>query len=99
MRYPSLIQVAKVKHSIPREAFSEPYHKVTFSLTSEGIPPSAMAVWGHPAFSKSELIRVARTFLWSRLTALAEAANEDRFSESEIQALWEQVEPENFAAD
>ncbi|NEQ43070.1 MAG: hypothetical protein F6K00_05710 [Leptolyngbya sp. SIOISBB] len=58
-----------------------------------------MSVWVHPAFPEAELIRVARTFLWSRLAAFAEAASEDRFSEAEIQVLWEQVEPADFAAN
>ncbi len=99
MRYPSLINVVKVEHLISREGFAEPYHRVTFSLVSEGIPASDMSVWVHPAFPEAELIKVARTFLWSRLLALSEAANEDRFSENEIQALWERVEPQNFAAN
>ena len=99
MRYPSLIQVAKIENSISREGFSELYHRVTFSLISEGIPSSEMSVWVHPAFPEAEIVRVARTFLWSRLTALSAAANQDRFSESEIQELWEQVAPENFAAN
>lgn len=99
MRYPSLINVVKVENSILRAGFSEPYHRVTFSLVSEGIPASELSVWVHPALPEAELIRVARTFLWSRLVALAEAASVDRFSEEEIQALWEQARPENFAAN
>ncbi|MEM6838040.1 MAG: hypothetical protein AAF609_14435 [Cyanobacteria bacterium P01_C01_bin.120] len=99
MRYPSLIQVAKIEHAVAREGFSELYHQVTFSLISDGIPASEMSVWVHPAFPDGELVRVARTFLWSRLTALSAAANQDRFSESAIEELWERVAPENFAAD
>ncbi|MEM6713614.1 MAG: hypothetical protein AAF622_00925 [Cyanobacteria bacterium P01_C01_bin.147] len=99
MRYPSLIDVVKVEQLLPREGFAEPSHRVTFSLVSEGIPASEMSVWVHPAFPEAELIRVARTFLWSRLVAWSEAANADRFSEAEIQALWERVEPQNFAAN
>lgn len=99
MRYPSLVNVAKVEHLIPREGFSEPYHRVPCRLVSEGIPASAMSVWVHPAFPKAELIRVARTFLWSRLATFAEAASEGRFSEDQIQALWGQVEPADFATN
>ncbi|MEM9119344.1 MAG: hypothetical protein AAGD09_15910 [Cyanobacteria bacterium P01_F01_bin.56] len=99
MRYPSLINVVKVEHLIPREGFAEPSHRVTFSFLSEGIPASAMSVWGHPAFPAAELIRVAWTFLWSRLVAWSEAAHADRFSEAAIQSLGEWVEPQNFAAN
>ena len=58
MRYPSEVQVAGIEHSILREGFSDPYHKVTFNLISEGIPPSQMAVWVHPAFPDEDLVRV-----------------------------------------
>ncbi|MEM9486190.1 MAG: hypothetical protein AAGA83_21135 [Cyanobacteria bacterium P01_F01_bin.116] len=98
MRYPSEIQVADIERSVPREDFSEPYHKVTFNLISEGIPPSQMAVWVHSTFPDEDLVRVARTFAWSRLAALLEAASEDIYSEDKIQALWEQVKPPNFVA-
>ncbi|MEM0982176.1 MAG: hypothetical protein AAGH78_18145 [Cyanobacteria bacterium P01_H01_bin.58] len=98
MRYPSEVQVADIERSVPRENFSELYHKVTFHLVSEGIPPSQMTVWVHPAFPDEDLVRVARTFAWSRLAALLEAASEDVYSEDEIQALWERVQPPDFVA-
>ncbi|MEM9093160.1 MAG: hypothetical protein AAGC93_31090 [Cyanobacteria bacterium P01_F01_bin.53] len=96
MRYPSTVQVSGIEHSVVREGFSEPYHKVTFDLISDGIPTSQLVVWVHPAFPDSDLVRVARTFAWSRLVALVEAASEDIFSEDEIEALWERVKPAGF---
>ena len=98
MRYPSTVQVADIERSVEREGFSEPYHKVVFDLISEGIPTHQMTVWVHPAFPDDDLIRVARTFVWSRLESLTEAAHEDAFSEAQIQALWKQVEPPDFSA-
>lgn len=98
MRYPSTVQVAYIERSTKRQGFSEPFHKVTFDLISEGIPTSQLIVWVHPAFPDDDLIRVARTFAWSRLVALSEAAEEDIFSENEIQELWERVKPSSFAA-
>lgn len=68
-------------------------HKVIFELISEGIPKSQMTVWVHPAYPEDDLIRVARTFAWRRLLDLSEAANEDAFSEAEIQLLWKRVKP------
>ncbi|MBD1915675.1 MULTISPECIES: hypothetical protein [Cyanophyceae] len=55
-------------------------------------------VWVHPVYPEDELVRVARTFAYSRLDDLAEAARKDAFSEDEIQALWESVKPDNFVA-
>lgn len=98
MRYPSTMQVANIERSTTREGFSEPYHKITFDLVSDGIPTSQLVVWVHPAFPDDDLIRVARTFAWSRLAALTEAASEDIFSEEQIQALWERAKPPNFIA-
>jgi hypothetical protein len=96
MRYPSTMQLAAIERLTARDGFSEPYHKVTFDLTSEGIPVSQLVVWVHPAYPDDNLIRVAQTFAWSRLVALSEAASEDIFSEDEIHALWEQVKPADF---
>ncbi|NER82500.1 MAG: hypothetical protein F6K42_23655 [Leptolyngbya sp. SIO1D8] len=98
MRYPSTVQVSDIERSTVREGFSEPYHKVTFDLISEGIPTSQLVVWVHPAFPDDDLIRVARTFAWSRLAALLAAASEGVFSEDEIQVLWECVRPDDFVA-
>ncbi len=98
MRYPTTIEVAKIERAIARPGFSAPYHRVTFTLCSDGIPASVMSVWVHPAYPDTDLVQVARTFLWSRLADLCEVAAADRFSEAEIRALWEQVKPENFAA-
>ncbi len=96
MRYTSSIQFATLEKSVAREGFSDPYHKVTFDLISEGIPTSQMSVWVHPAYPEADLIRVARTFVWSRLSALLEAAEQDTFSENKIQELWERVKPAEF---
>ncbi len=98
MRYPSDVKVESIEHSVARAGFADPYYKVTFSLTSDGIPSTEMSVWVHSAFPEGDLVRVARTFLWSRLAALSEAASEGCFSEAEIHALWQRVEPENFTA-
>ena len=87
MRYPSSIKLATVEKEIIREGFSEPYHKVTFDLISEGIPTSQISVWVHPAYPESHLIRVARTFAWSRLSDLMEAMQKDTFSPEEIEDL------------
>ena len=96
MRYPSSIQLATVDKAITREGFCEPYHKVTFDLISEGIPTSQISVWVHPAYPETQLIRVARTFAWSRLSALMEAMESDIFSEEEIEELWDNVKPSEF---
>lgn len=96
MRYPSTMQLAAIERLTTRNGFSELYHKVTFDLTSEGIPTSQIVVWVHPAYPDNDLIRVAQTFAWSRLVALSEAAGEGIFSEDEIQALWERVKPADF---
>ncbi|MEO1068994.1 MAG: hypothetical protein AAFW95_07710 [Cyanobacteria bacterium J06638_6] len=53
---------------------------------------------GSSSYPENDLIRVARTFAYSRLDALAEAARDNAFSEDEIQALWESVKPDNFVA-
>ena len=98
MRYPSDIHVEKIDYSIPRQGFADFYHQVTFGLTSDGISSTKMSVWVHPAFPKADLVCLARTFLWSRLASLAEAASAGCFPEAEIQALWRQVESENFTA-
>ena len=84
MRYPSTVQVADIERSVARDGFSEPYHKVTFDLVSDGIPASQLVVWGHLAFPDDDLVRVARTFAWSRLAALVEAAGAGAFAEDEI---------------
>jgi hypothetical protein len=96
MRYSSTIQLAEIERYVHRNGFSEPYHKVTFHLISEGIPTSQISVWVHPAYPDDELIRVAQTFAWSRLIDFSEAASKGAFSENEIQALWEQVKPAEF---
>ena len=57
-----------------------------------------MTIWIHLAFPDAELVRIARTFAWSRLAALLEAASEDIYSEDEIQALWQRVQPPGFTA-
>ena len=98
MRYPSIMQFARIEQLVERDGFSEPYHKVTFDLISEGIPTSQIAVWVHPAYPEHDLTRVAQTFAWSRLVALSEAASQDAFSEHEIEELWERVKPANFAS-
>lgn len=98
MRYPSTVELAGIEHLASRNGFSEPYHKVTFDLISDGIPVSQLVVWVHPAYPENDLIRVARTFAYSRLDALSEAAREDALSEDEVQALWESVRPDNFVA-
>lgn len=96
MRYPSLIKLATVERLTERDGFSEAYHRVTFDLISEGIPTSQITVWVHPAYPDDQLIRIARTFAWSRLVDWTEAAGEGAFSEAEIQALWEHVKPSDF---
>ncbi|MEM9772927.1 MAG: hypothetical protein AAF889_15280 [Cyanobacteria bacterium P01_D01_bin.73] len=96
MRYPSSIKLTGIEKAVAREGFSEPYHKVTFDLISEGIPTSQMSVWVHPAYPEAELVRVSRTFVWSRLAALLEASKQETFSEDEIQDLWERVKPAEF---
>ena len=53
-------------------------------------------MWVHPAYPETQLIRVARTFAWSRLSALMEAMESDIFSEEEIEELWENVKPSEF---
>ena len=53
----------------------------------------------HLAFPDDDLARVARTFAWSRLAALVEAAGAGTFAEDEIQALWERVQPADLAAN
>ncbi|MBE9157985.1 hypothetical protein IQ265_14285 [Nodosilinea sp. LEGE 06152] len=98
MRYSSTVELAEIERWTIRDGFSEPYHKVIFSLISDGIPASQLVVWVHPAYPEDDLVRVARTFAYSRLDALSEAAREDAFSEDEIQALWESVKPNNFMA-
>ena len=96
MYHSSAIEVATVEKLTTRDGFSEPYHKVTFDLISDGIPTSQMAVWVHPAYPDEELIRVARTFAWRRLLDLSEAANENIFSEEEVKSIWERVKPEEW---
>ena len=98
MRYPSTVQIAAIERAVVRAGFSEPYHQVTFDLVSDGIPASQLVIWVHPAFPDDDLVRVAHTFAWSRLVALTEAASRHVFSEEQIQALWEQVRPADFAA-
>ena len=98
MRYSSTVQIAAIERSVVRAGFSEPYHKVTFDLVSDGIPASQLVIWVHPAFPDDDLVRVAHTFAWSRLVALTEAASSNIFSENQIQALWERVQPADFAA-
>ena len=98
MRYLSRVELSKIERLTTRNGFSEPYHKVTFDLISDGIPNSQLVVWVHPAYPEDELVRVARTFAYSRLDDLAEAARKDAFSEAEIQAFWESVKPNNFMA-
>ncbi|MEM1290595.1 MAG: hypothetical protein AAGH67_03820 [Cyanobacteria bacterium P01_H01_bin.162] len=98
MRYPSTIQIAAIERFVVREDFSEPYHRVTFDLVSDGIPASQLVIWVHPAFPDDDLVRVAHTFAWSRLAALTEAASSNVFSADQIQALWERVQPADFAA-
>jgi len=98
MRYSSTIELATLERLATRVGFSEPYHKVTFDLISEGIPTTQIVVWVHPAYPEDTLIRVAQTFAWSRLADLAEAANEGVFSEEEVQNLWERVKPVGFTA-
>ncbi|MEL6399069.1 MAG: hypothetical protein AAFR26_08300 [Cyanobacteria bacterium J06626_4] len=98
MRDPSTIQIAAIERSVVREDFSEPYHRVTFDLVSDGIPASQLVIWVHPAFPDDDLVRVAHTFAWSRLAALTEAASSSVFSADQIQALWEQVRQADFAA-
>lgn len=96
MYYPSAVQLQQVERFATREGFSEPYHKVTFDLVSEGIPASQIVVWVHPAYPDEELVRVAQTFAWRRLLDWVEAAKAGAFSEAEIQTLWEQVKPVGF---
>ncbi len=96
MYHSSALKVAKFEKLTTRDGFSEPYHKVTFNLISDGIPTSQMEVWVHPAYPDEELIRVARTFAWRRLLDLSEAAHENAFSEQEIKSIWEQVKPEGW---
>lgn len=98
MRYPSQVEIASIEKLMKRDSFSERYHKVTFNLISEGIPTSQIVIWVHPAYPDNEIIRVARTFLWSRLIALSDAAKEEIFSSDEIQSLWEQLKPTDFMA-
>ncbi|HAA31541.1 MAG TPA: hypothetical protein DCE56_32350 [Cyanobacteria bacterium UBA8553] len=93
MYHSSTIQLATIERSAVRDGFSEPFHKVTFELISDGIPSSEMVVWVHPAYPDDELIRVAQTFAWRRLLDLSEAASKDIFSEEEIKSLWERVKP------
>ncbi|MBD1836275.1 hypothetical protein H6F61_27230 [Cyanobacteria bacterium FACHB-472] len=93
MYHSSTIKLAAVERYAARDGFSEPYHKVTFELISEGIPTSQIVVWVHPAYPDDDLIRVAQTFAWRRLLDLSEAASEGAFSEEEIQLLWERVKP------
>lgn len=96
MYHSSAIQLTEIERFATRDGFSEPYHKIHFELISEGIPPSQMVVWVHPAFPDEDLVRVAQTFAWRRLLDWSEAASEGVFSEVEIQALWEQVKPAGF---
>jgi hypothetical protein len=96
MRYSTTIQLAEIERETTREGFSEPFHKVTFNLVSEGIPTSQMIIWVHPAYPDEDLVRVAQTFAWSRLLDLSEAAKEGSFSETEIQSIWERVKPDGW---
>jgi hypothetical protein len=96
MYHLSTIKLAKVERSTVREGFLEPYHKVTFELSSEGIPTSQITVWVHPAYPDDELVRVAQTFAWRRLLDWSEAASAGAFSPEEIQLLWERAKPAGF---
>ncbi len=98
MRYSSTVQIAAIERSVVRAGFSEPYHKVTFDLVSDGIPASQLVIWVHPAFPDDDLVRVAHTFAWSRLVALTEAASSNIFAAKQIQALCDRVQPADFAA-
>lgn len=93
MYHSSQIQLAAIQRSVDRAGFTEPFHRVTFDLISDGIPTSQISVWVHPAYPDADLLRVAQTFAYQRLLDLAEAASADRFSETEIRSLWEQVKP------
>lgn len=96
MYHSSTIKLAAVERLAARDGFTEPYHKVTFELISEGIPTTQMVVWVHPAYPDDVLIRVAQTFAWRRLLDWSEATSEGAFSEEEIQLLWQRVKPAGF---
>jgi len=46
----AIVRITKVEHSIARPGFAEPFHRMTFEITSGDMDPFTVAIWVHQAF-------------------------------------------------
>lgn len=97
MHFDTRIAKAEVVRDDHRLGFPEPYHRVIFTIESDGIAPLEIGIWVHPSYPEEEIMKVARTFLTGRLQDMATAASlEQAYTPSEVDALWQRVKPESW---
>ena len=91
MYFGGKVENIEIYRNQERPGFTEPFHKVKFTLQSNGIEPVIVNIWVHPNYPESEIVKVAKTFLHRRLLDLVELTNQNIYQPEEIDALWQTV--------
>ena len=93
MHFETRIILKEVLRNQQRPGFLEPYHRVVFTVESDGIDSVEIGLWVHPSYPDDELIKVGRSFLSGRLADMTTAASESAYTPSEVDTLWQRVKP------